>query len=484
MAVGVQVSTLLPPAAGSGPEIDTRTLFLPGLTERGDSVNPIPIRSKSEAAALLGDHTTYDTLRDQIDAYFGEAGLFGGMVYAARLVGAGATKGTATLLDRAGTPVATLRIDAKDEGAWSSGLKYAVVDGSATNTFTIILTYRGQEVERFSNLASPAAAVTAMATSGFARAVDLVSASASPSNNPAVQAATALSAGTDDRASVTGSAMVAALSRFPIDLGPGRVAIPGQPHTVTAAGIAAHCAQSGGIRTGMVAPPAGTSVAAAGAAARTLRAAANTEFLGFEYPWIQVPDGAGGTRTISPEGWKAGLAARLNKTYQAPAGAQGISQWAVGVEKVLTSEEIDILDADAVNTIRQVNGTIRAYGWRSLSLNEADYRYLTARDLLNELSYRCRAALERFPHRTIDSKGHLFDEVTNELDAVVAPIAADGGLYAGPNDPGWKVDTGPSVNTPQSIARGEVRAELAVRISPVGGLVRLIIRKVALTAEL
>ena len=78
----------------------------------------------------------------------------------------------------------------------------------------------------------------------------------------------------------------------------------------------------------------------------------------------------------------------------------------------------------------------------------------------------------------------MFQQVDNELIALVAADAADGALFAGTDDPGYRVDTGPGVNTPQSIAAGEIRAVLAVRLSPVGSLVRLTIRKVQLTAAL
>jgi hypothetical protein len=349
----------------------------------------------------------------------------------------------------------------------------------------VIVRFDGEVVESYTNLASPAAAVTAMAGSGYVRAVNLGSATAPPANNPAVLAATALSAGTDDRAAVVAGDYVAALARFAPELGAGFVGIPGQPHTAVGAGIAAHIRTHN--RTGAAVPAIGTGVAAASAAARGLRTTTGAEHLGFFYPWVQVPDGAGGVRTISPEGYVAGARARAisaGGVGTAPAGEAAVARHVVGTERTLTRDEINTLSDDAVNAIRSIGTGVRLYGWRSLSTDEANYRFLNAREVMNDLSVRGEAALEPFPFRTIDGKGHLFSEMETAIIAVVDPLRASGALYERGDDPGYRVDTGPGVNTEASIARGEARAVLSIRVSPVGELIRLTITKVALRAEL
>ena len=47
-------------------------------------------------------------------------------------------------------------------------------------------------------------------------------------------------------------------------------------------------------------------------------------------------------------------------------------------------------------------------------------------------------------------------------------------------DPGYQVDVGSNVNTPQTLANNELRAVLSVRISPLGALVTLTIVKVGI----
>jgi hypothetical protein len=154
---------------------------------------------------------------DALQTYFGEGGS---RAYVARVVGGAATKGTLTVNDgSAARP--TLRFDAQNAGAWSSTLQVQIDPGTQTNTYKVTLLLAGNVVEVHDNLADPNAAVAAFAASPYVRATNLGSATAAPGNNPATIAATALSAGNDDRGTVNAAAMVTALAQFGPDLGPG-----------------------------------------------------------------------------------------------------------------------------------------------------------------------------------------------------------------------------------------------------------------------
>jgi hypothetical protein len=487
--VGVQVTTS-PPASVSGAPIgDIRTYFVAGQCHRGDTTAPIIISSFAQAQDLIGDRVSYGALYDDIQTFFGELAGIPGRVVVARVVGPAAVKATLTLLD--GSGVATLALDAKDEGLWGNSVSIVSSVGSVVNTFTLAVSYKGALRETFTNLATPADAVSALASSGYIRGRNLGSVTAAPGNNPIALASTGLAAGASDTTSVTAAMLIGALTRFNSDLGPGLVAIPSQPYTTVATGLALHCIATS--RISVTAPAAGTSVVAAGTAARSLRASTGAEYQGFFYPWVQIPDGAGGVRTISPEGFIAGRrgatidAAGSAGPSQPPAGVAGIARFIVGLEKSLTSDEINTLNADAVNSVRLYAGNPRLYGWRSLSLDDANYHSLTTRDLLNHVSFKAGQVLENYVERTIDSKGQVFVQIGNDLTAVLVPIADAGGLYARPNgtppDPGFLVDVGPSVNTDASIARGEIRAVMAIRDSPAAELIRATLVKVPLTAD-
>lgn len=490
MAVGVLVNTGARPGSSTGERRPGSTYFLAGLAERGDTVNPILVRSMAEYEEKLGGRVTYGFLHDDLTAYFAEGGE---RAYIARVVGGAATKGARILVDRAGAPVNTLTLTAKNAGAWSANLTVEVQDGAIANTFRVLLYLSGVLVESYLELTAPADAATQInARSNFVTAANLGSATVAPNNNPAVLAATALSAGTDDRAAVVAGDYVTALGRFGPELGSGIVAIPGQTSTAVGAGLIAHAKAFR--RIGATAPAVASSVAAVKAAAAALRATSGSEHVGMFYPWLTVPDGAGGLRTIPPEGYVAAVRARafrLAGPYRAPAGEIAASRHVAGTEgSILTQAQVNDLADARVNPIRLMAGTVRLYGWRSLSVDEVNYKLLTGRDTLNVLAQRAETALEQFVHRPVDGRGLLFGEIEAELVAILDPMRADGGLYELTDedgvriDPGYTVDSGPSVNTPETLANNEVRANVAIRISPAAELITITVTKVAFDAPL
>lgn len=489
---GVIVETFTRPLPTDQVAVDGSTYFVAGLAERGDSTGVVELRSMADYATKLGDRVTYGNLYDDLFTFFAEGGSH---AYVARVVGAAATKGLLTLLDRAGTPIATVRIDALNEGSWSTRVKIKVDNGVVTNTFKISVLYDDSVVEIYNNLATPAAAVTALGASNYVRAVNLSSATVAPNNNPAVLAATALSAGTDDRGTVTAASYTtAADNRFTKIFGTGAIAVPGQDASAVGTALIVHGADRG--RLALLAPISAQTQAQASTAATPLRSTSGNEGAGLFFPWIVIPDGAGGTRTISPEGYVAAMRARAMKESaaagpsRAPAGAIARARFVVGVERVLTKTEIDQLTADHVNPIRG-DGYIRLYGWRSLSTDEINYTMLTGRDVMNFIVGLGVQRLERLVFGTIDGRGLFFEQMASEMRAIVEPMANAGGLYPrrDPNtqevlDPGYRIDTGPSVNTPTVLAGNEARVDVGVRVSPIGELIRLRLTKVALDVAL
>lgn len=490
---GVTITTETVAGPSTSLRAPAATYFVVGQAQRGPTAEAVLVRSLAEFERTFGPRVAYGALHDDLAAFFGEGGS---RAYVARVVGPAATKGTLTLQDRAGVPVNTLRIDAVSAGAWSSDVTIEVADGTIANTFTITVRHTPTgDVERFANLTSPAnAAEVISAQSRYVDAVDLGSATAAPNNNPAIRAATALSAGTDDRAAITATTYTGALARFTQGLGAGAVAIPGQTAATVGAALAAHAADNR--RIALTAPAVGASIADARNAVTGLALGAeDARHAGLFYPWVRVPAGNGLTRLISPEGAVAGLRARAHIAegpYQAPGGqANGQARYVIGLERELTRAEGDELDEARVSAFRTITGRPTLYGWRSLSTDEDNYGVLTGIDTVNYLVAQADLSLEAFVFRTIDGRGHLFGEVEAVLVGLAEPMRARGGLFEriDPDtgetlDKGYRVDVGPSVNTVDSIAQGIIRAVLAVRVSPTGTLVEVTIAKVAVTAAL
>lgn len=481
MMPGVTVLTGTRPGASALTRAPGATYFVTGITERGDTAEPVLVRSMAEYVEKLGDRVTYGYLFDDLEQFFGEGGE---RAYVMRIVGDTPTTGLLTLVDRAGAPVNTVRVNAKNAGAWSTRVTVQVTDGAIANTFRVFVFYDGILVEQYLELATPAAMVTAInASSNYLTATDLASATVAPANNPAVLAATALSAGTDDRGTIVSGDYTAALASFGPELAAGAVAIPGQGAATVGAGLIAHAKAFR--RIAILAPPIASTTASRKTIANGLRSTSGSEFAGLFGPWVKVSDGAGGTRTIPPEGYVAGVRARtirVTGAWRAPAGQIAIARHVVGLEsdESLTRAELDDLATSRVNTIVVKAGAVRNYGWRSLSLDESVLELLMARDLMNVLAMLGEAALEQFVFRPVDGRGILFGEVEAELRAILEPIRAAGGLYERLDpetgaviDPGYLIDTGPGVNTPEVLGNNEVRANVSIRVSPAAELITL-----------
>lgn len=479
---GVVVTT----ATRSGPTTPLRSpsgqFFVSGITERGDTAAPILLRSMTDYAAKCGVRTSYGTVYDQLKTFFDEGGS---QAYVARVVGGSASVGLLTLQDRAGVPLNTLRVDAQNAGAWSSGLTVEVQNGSLADTFRIIVKLNGETVEDWNNLANPAAAVLAASGSVYVRITDLGSATVAPNNNPKVLAATALSAGNDQRGSVVAADYVTALTRFSPELGDGAVAIPGQT-TGVYTGINDHCKANN--RVGILAATRGASTSTLASNAATIA----SEYVGLFAPWVQVDDGAGGIRTVSPEGYIAGVRARAHDQvgpWRAPAGEFSVARTLLGLDQVFTQTESDSLDSARVSPIRQIANSVRLYGWRSLSADEGNYFLLKDRDFLNHLVVNAKARLEKYVFNPIDSRGRLFAEMSADLVGLLDPFRQNGGLYAKTDpltgddiDPGYSVVTDSRVNTPETAALNKVYAQMLVRISPTGQFINLTVVKVGILA--
>lgn len=489
MPVGVIVTT----ATRSGPVNATvpasGRAFVAGLTERGRTDKAVRVRSMAEFGVEFGGSVSYGAVYDALRTYFEEGGT---EAYVARAVGTSASKGTLTLQDKAGTPANTLKIDAISAGTWSTGVTIEAANGTTAGTYKLIVRYpqaSGTDVETYDNLTTPADAVAALSVSKYVRASSLGSVTAPPGDQPKVLAATALSAGADDRATVTAPTVLACLDLFTADLGAGVVFIPGYPSSAVAAGLKAHAKANR--RLYYTATAVGASVSDATAAAATLLAP-DGEYGGLVYPHVRIPVAGSVTKLISPEAYVAAVRARAHLAegpWQAPAGEVSAARFVLGPERELTRAEVNTLNDGQVIPVRTIAGSTRVYGYRSLSTDADNYALLVGRDVLNTVAVEAENRLEPYVFRTIDGKGQLLSNVAGTLVGLLDPMRAAGGLYertaedGSQIDPGYSVDVGDTVNTDAVLNANSIAAVVAMRVSPVGSLISVTIVKAGLTAS-
>lgn len=455
-------------------------VFMAGMAERGTVTAPVLVRGIADFEATFGARTTYSHLHDNVATFFEEGGA---QAWIARVVGAAATTGTATLDDRAGSPVDTVKIDANSPGAWSDDVDVVVEDGTGA-VVNLSVVYKGETVETFS-ASTVADLVAAINASDYVVATNLGSVTVAPNNMPA-EGTFHLSAGADDRAAIDADDYTAALALFDPSLGDGAVAIPGVGASVHAA-LIAHC-NTTNRRVALLSH----SETATESDLTTAADGLNSEYAGLFAPWVQISTPTG-TRFTSPEGYVAATRNRAHVgagPWRVPAGQGSVARSVVGLKYNYTRAEGDALDAAKVNAIRVVQNNIRLYGWRSLSDDTANYALLNGRDFLNYLVVRSEALLEQYVFEQIDGKGHLLAQIGGTLTGLLEPIRSVGGVYERYDasgalvDPGYLVETGTTVNTLENLANNEVKARISVRVSPSAALISTTIVKVGLLSNL
>lgn len=451
--------------------------FIVGLSERGSATDAVLVRGLADFETKFGGRASYSFLHDTVKTFFDEGGT---QAYIARVVGAGATTGKVSINNTAETPAPSIEINASSPGAWSEGLAITVEEGALNDSVNIGVELNGQRVRTFTSVQTLDQVISRINNDGtYVTARDL---GATDRSLPAVGSYKVV-AGTDDRTSITDADHIAALDRFADTMGDG--AVFAVDTTAINADLIAHAEKNNRIALLF------SENKAAGLS--DLDTLPESDAAGMFFPWIRVGDNGGNVRDIPPVGYVAAVRNRAHTTvgaWRPPAGEIAASSAIVGLTREYSREEADLLDEARISVIRRIAGTVRLYGWRSLSTDVDNFGYLNARDLLNRVVVESSRRLEQFVFAPVDSKGQLLSTINSELVGILEPIRLAGGLYALTNeegeevDDGYLVDTSNAVNTLESLSRNEVNARVSLRVSPIGALIMLEITKVGLRQAL
>jgi hypothetical protein len=132
---------------------------------------------------------------------------------------------------------------------------------------------------------------------------------------------------------------------------------------------------------------------------------------------------------------------------------------------------------------------VRVYGFRSLSSDEDNFRFLNSREMLNFVVVQAEEVLEDLVFSPIDGRNALFTQVKGRLTGLLEPIRIAGGLYEAFDATGKRIDYGYSVvvsdaiNPVSQLAGGLVRARVGVRVSSIGDQIQVDVTKSNLTAS-
>lgn len=282
---------------------------------------------------------------------------------------------------------------------------------------------------------------------------------------------------------VVDTGVASALAALTKDLGPGQVFVPGalgqaaDTHTA----LLDHAAATN--RVALLDAAASSTAAALIAMADTLSVTANARYGALFAPAAIVPGiTAGTTRTVPFSALEAGIMARNDAAYTpnvASAGVNGRSRFAVDLSATYTDAERESLNDAGVDIAKPVYGEVRAYGYRTLADLTTGWGLLSNARLNMEIAAKAEEIGERYLFTQMDGRRVTISQFGADLTGMLVPYYEAGSLFGTSAEDAFYVDVGPAVNTLDTIAAGDLRAILGLRMSPFAEYVVIEIVKVA-----
>ena len=451
-------------SSGGSLSADTGTAFVLGFTEKGPDA-PTPVRSLAEFVTRFGGRTDGQLLYDTLDVAFRE-GLSQAVVV--RVLGDAKAKATASIYDQSGSTSGDIALSAtaKDYGAGGNKLN---VEAVYTASPAGVVFKVSHDVDGLLET-SPSFATRAEAV---AWASDYVTLALGVSNELPRSQTVSLSGGADDHASADDDNWQASLDLLVKELGPGQVAMPGRTTDAAHLQLAAHAAAF--YRNPVLDFDDTAVVADLVADAGAVSGADGDRYCGAFGPWLVVPGiAAGTTRTVPASAAMLGLIARVEQanggnSNVAAAGERYPLRYVTALtQDAFSDAERATLNGAGFNVLREIDGEIVVYGYRSLAdpINDPEWVQFSGSREMCALAAKLGAVLRMFVFEQIDGRGLKLAELGGLLAGVCLADYNLGALYGATPEEAFEVDTGAAVNTPSSLAAGQLKAAVRARTSP------------------
>jgi hypothetical protein len=471
---GVYVQeTLNPIAPVVGPNSNTVSAFV-GANDRGPT-SPTLVRDWNDYVSKFGSWNTITNNDLPIAVYmFFVNG--GSSAYITRVVGTSAALATRTLSDRAGSPIATLRINANSFGTWGNSLNVSITDSNSTGYFNLTLYNGGTTdsdiVERFPDLTMDTtnaryAPSVINVSSKYITVTDLSSASVSPTKNPALASNLSLASGANG-SSVTPAIINTALSLYNTITQSLLLNVPGYTDATTINYVIAYAESRSDVfviidgQTGTAAD----QITLNSSYSTSSQAAVYYPRITISDPTVGMGSATNAVKTIGAGGAVMGLYARTDASrgvYKAPAGLLARISGAVSIS-ALTNTELDLLNGSQTpaNAIRYVSGAgIVVMGARTLKAGYID-RYVPVR---RTLIYLRKSLIELTQFAIFEPNGAaLWRRLNASISSYLTEFWSQGGLQGAKPSDAFFVRIDSTNNTQNSIDNGEVNIEVGVAL--------------------
>ncbi len=190
----------------------------------------------------------------------------------------------------------------------------------------------------------------------------------------------------------------------------------------------------------------------------------NSSYGALYYPWLKISDPlTGKNRLVPPSGLVAGTYAYTDSTrgvHKAPAGiSDGYLDSAVGIERIITRGEHDVLNPLGVNVIRSFPTGISLWGARTLSA-DPEWKYVNVRRLLLFIEESIDEGTQWLVFEPNDEK--LWGKVKRNITAFLLRVWRDGALFGSTPEEAFFVKVDAENNPPEVRDAGQLIIEVGV----------------------
>lgn len=191
----------------------------------------------------------------------------------------------------------------------------------------------------------------------------------------------------------------------------------------------------------------------------------NSSYGALYYPWILVTDPVtGGNKSVPPSGAVAGTYSStdvVRGVHKAPAGTiDGYLNSAVGIERIVTKGEQELLNPEQINVIRSFPGAgIVIWGARTLSA-DPEWRYVNVRRLLLFIEESIDEGSQWVVFEPNDRS--LWARVKRDITAFLTNVWRSGALFGSVQDEAFFVKIDDENNPPEVRDAGQLIIDIAV----------------------
>ena len=461
--------------------LSTGTAFIAGEASYGPEV-PTLVRSLSEGVSLYGPRSEAASLKlyDSLNSFFS---LGGARAYVNRVLGSG---GIAALKEvESALKTKALVVTAKYKGTYGNKLQLTVLAESLviTNEITgeVLETIKIGAELKARTYPIETAYVTVTEGSNYATA-----------KTEALKTATIASLATGANPTTTKAETTKAIEGFGKALGPGQLICPtatyGLEESVHTA-MGEHAQKNNRIAICDLKEASVEKVTVATLTAeKGTYATSIAGYMIFTASTCVVQGVTiGTTRTVLSSAVVAGLCAQVAKTgndNQAPAGeSYPLSPYVLSFTNPFKQAEVEELSTVGINAFKEINGVPTLFGFVTALSREKDLIFWQASPSRERMSltFKSEAIGNKYLFKTIDGRKRLIHRFQGDLQAIGLEQWNDGALFGETAPEAFLVNVEEPINTPTTIANGELNAELIVRLSPFANLVTITITSTPIT---